>query len=410
MRNLLLRSLLVLLLVPLVALGGVQKWGRVSSSGPTEVRYLYICDTTTDRDGIAGMAESETAYCKDTKHWYTWNGSAWADNAGSGSGAPTDAHYLTTQAEAGLSAETAVTAAGLALLDDNDAAAQRTTLGLGSLATASTVDTAAITDANVTYAKIQNVTTNRFLGRQTAGSGVVEELDPSNAINGTEIVRGRGRVTVYNECLNSIGYPFTVTSSTGSTAAQAISVNNRPGVARMTTAGSATGRTSPGIGVSAISVGQGAIVYEAAVNVTTLSTSAERFQLIVGLFDTQTAANQVDGVYFLYDEGGVSTSSAASANWQQCTVSNSVRTFNTTSTAVSAGTWVTLRIEINAAGTLATFYIDGTATGTTHNTNIPTGTARATGMGMLLIKSVGTTARTVDIDYVAFDEALTSSR
>lgn len=126
------------------------------------------------------------------------------------------------------------TAAGRALLDDADAAAQRTTLGLGALAILDTVDAATITDGSVgtdelanssvtigklslaaqdlagsliadggitatqlatnavetikiaddavTYAKIQNVTaTDRLLGRSTAGDGVIEEIVCSSA-------------------------------------------------------------------------------------------------------------------------------------------------------------------------------------------------------------------------------------
>jgi len=98
-----------------------------------------------------------------------------------------------------------ITTAGKALLDDADAAAQRTTLGLGTLATQSgtfsgtssgtnTGDqtitltgnvtgsgtgsfAATIANQAVTYAKIQNVSaTDKVLGRSTAGAGSVEEI------------------------------------------------------------------------------------------------------------------------------------------------------------------------------------------------------------------------------------------
>ena len=103
-----------------------------------------------------------------------------------------------------------ITTAGKALLDDADAAAQRTTLGLGTLATqsgtfsgtssgtntgdqtitltgdvtGSGTGTFAATIANqaVTYAKIQDVSaTDKLLGRSTAGPGSVEEITCTGA-------------------------------------------------------------------------------------------------------------------------------------------------------------------------------------------------------------------------------------
>lgn len=184
--------------------------------------------------------------------------------------------------------------------------------------------------------------------------------------------------------------------------------DNRPGIVRAATGTTATGRTALSSNGGFLSFGGGTWIFETAINITTLSTSTERYQLPLGFIDTVTAANQVDGAYLLYDEGGVSTGSAASANWQCVTTSNSARTFTTTSTAVATG-WVTLRIEMNAAGNSVEMFVNGSSV-CTHTTNIPTAAGRETGFGYLMIKSVGTTSRTMDVDYVMAQSEFTSAR
>jgi hypothetical protein len=203
----------------------------------------------------------------------------------------------------------------------------------------------------------------------------------------------------------------TNSGSSAASSATATDATNRPGLVRATTGTTATGRTAVATGATSFRLGGGAWVYEAFLNPTTLSSGTERYQLAVGFIDTYNAANQVDGVYFLYDEGGVSTGSTAAAYWQTVTTSNSARAFNTslTQSTVNAATWVKLRIELNASATEASFYINDNLVAT-HTTNIPTAAGRELGFGYLLIKSVGTTARTVDFDYLNVENEFTTQR
>lgn len=215
----------------------------------------------------------------------------------------------------------------------------------------------------------------------------------------------------HSDFISGIGGDLTATNSTGSTGVQATDATNRVGLVRTTTAASATGRSYINTAASAVRLGGGEWKYEIMLNPATLSTGTERYQLLAGFFDTYTAANQVDGVYFLYDEGGVSTGSTAAAYWQTVTASNSVRTFNTslTQTTVNAATWVRLTIIVNADATRAEFFINGTNVAV-HTGNIPSGSGRELGFGWGLIKSAGTTARTVDIDYLTTQLTFTTIR
>lgn len=192
------------------------------------------------------------------------------------------------------------------------------------------------------------------------------------------------------------------------TASSPLTATNRPGVFRTTTGSTATGFAAYSSLPAAMSLGAGPTIVEIALNIAALSTSLERYALIVGFFDTRNAADQVDAAAFVYDEGGVSTGSAASANWQLLTSSNSTRTWTTTSTAVPTA-YTTLRVEVNAGGTSVEFFVDNVSVGT-HTINIPTGTARVLGFGWFLIKSVGTTARTGDFDYLAVEVDFTTAR
>lgn len=232
-------------------------------------------------------------------------------------------------------------------------------------------------------------------------------------LNRPEVFRNHG-YTYFSEFINTVGTSaggnevVATNSGTGAGTSNTSAGPNRPGQVRSTTGTTATGRTSPSSASNAIIFGGGTWVYEMDINISTLSTSTERFQILLGFFDVQSGVNQTDGIYILYDEGGVTTGSAASANWQIVTSSNSTRTFTTSSTAVATG-WVNLRIEVNAAASSVTYYVDGASLGT-HTTNIPSGSSRAAGFGWLLIKSAGTTARGLDVDYLFVESTFSAER
>jgi hypothetical protein len=161
-----------------------------------------------------------------------------------------------------------------------------------------------------------------------------------------------------------------------------------------------------------LSLGGGVWNFETSINISVLSSVTDRYRTIHGFASIGANVNAVetDGVFFTYDEGGTLNGTAASPNWQCVTVANSVRTLTTTSTAVTAGAWHKLRIEINAAGTSVGFYLNGTLLAT-HTTNIPLfSNLRYVIMKQGMAKTAGITARTMFCDYIGYENILTTSR
>lgn len=192
--------------------------------------------------------------------------------------------------------------------------------------------------------------------------------------------------------------------SSGSIAAKTGELSH-PGVANFSTGTTATGRAGQRGYPAAIRFSGGAWVYEAAIRLTTLSDATNTYSSWAG-FGDQISAEPVDGAYFRY------THSVNSGEFECVTSSNSTRTAVDTGVTVAAGTWYRLRIEVNAAGTSVQCYVDGTAaTGGANTTNIPTAAGRETStMPFAVLKSVGTTARTFNIDYVKYVAELTTAR
>lgn len=124
--------------------------------------------------------------------------------------------------------EITCTSAGRALLDDVDASAQRTTLGLGTISLQGDGDKGDITVSSsggtwtidndaVTFTKMQNIATSRLLGRSTAGSGDVEELSVGDGLGFsagvltttglTKILQGTAVATTSGTAIDFTGIP-----------------------------------------------------------------------------------------------------------------------------------------------------------------------------------------------------------
>jgi hypothetical protein len=320
---------------------------------------------------------------------------------GGGGGAPTDAQYLTLATNGTLTDERVLAVGtGLDLTDGGAGGNATLDIDLSEL----TTTTPAIDDT-FPFTDVSNSNAN---GKTTLESMMYEYRKVHHRY-GFHFFTDFDQETSTTAAGAGLAE---VNSGTGAGSSNtATTASNRVGLARSTTGTTATGRAALFNVASIIRLGGGEWAFEVDVNVTTLSTSSERFQLYLGFLDTNSTVNQTDAVAFYYDEGGVTTGSTAAAYWQTLTSSNATRTWNTslTQTTVNAGQWYRLRITVNAAANSVEFAIDGTVV-STHTTNIPSGSGRELGFGVGVIKSVGTTARTVDYDFVNVVSEFTTPR
>lgn len=229
-----------------------------------------------------------------------------------------------------------------------------------------------------------------------AGSVTLPKLDSA-------ILRPVDRFEEFNDMVNAVLGGGVASSTSGTAAANSgnsIVVSGRPGVNQSTTGTDTTGRagflSSSGMHVFA----NGEHSYETDVRIPLLSTVGEEYIIRIGFLDSP-SADAGDGAYFIYDR-------LTSVNWIMGTAQSSTRTATASSTAVAENTWLRLKVVVNAAGTLATYYVDGVSIGTV-STNIP-GAGQNLGYGAHIVKSAGTTARTMETDWYRVLISLTTSR
>jgi uncharacterized protein (UPF0333 family) len=203
----------------------------------------------------------------------------------------------------------------------------------------------------------------------------------------------------------TVGQGWTAVNSGTSAAESLIDVvagENTMGVLQWSTGTTATGRAALIRNTGSTSLGQGKFDITVRAKVPTLSVVAQEFSAQLGLHDA-TTKNAVDGVYFHYNRLGYGSDVIRCV-----TSSNSARTTNSSGVTMNTN-WNKYKIIINPSGTQALFYINEVLV-CTHTTNIPTGASRVTGPSIQIIKSAGTTARTLLVDYWQQDLNFTTTR
>ena len=177
----------------------------------------------------------------------------------------------------------------------------------------------------------------------------------------------------------------------------------RPGRYTLETGTTAAGRAAISCASAGLGwvFGAGQYTFETDVYIPVLSAIAEEFIIRIGFGDSGTA-DYADGAYFEYDR-------LVSQNWYACTADNSARTKNNLGVTVVAGSWIRLKLVVNPAGTLVSFYVNNVYI-LDNNTDIPTGATRYVGGSVYIIKSAGLTSRVLNLDWIWLHADLTASR
>jgi hypothetical protein len=193
----------------------------------------------------------------------------------------------------------------------------------------------------------------------------------------------------------------------GSAAIKTSGVSGDMGVYQLGTGTSATARVYAGttLGSGTLSFktanNQNAYwVYACRAKVPTVSNGTDTFKVRLGFHDGQGAADVTNGLYWEYD-------STITNTWNARRAASGVRTTQASSVIISAGTWVDFMIIMfEGTGSFAHFLIStDNRQNWTYVAALDSGTLTTSAVysliGAGITKSVGTTSRTVEIDYQA---------
>lgn len=270
-----------------------------------------------------------------------------------------------------------------------------TTAGSGSVATDSIFTTAGdlpVGTGSSTSARLAAGDYGAALTANGAGAALFYAT-PNNVVTVMEhFLSHLASATIFTEVFSSV-------SSASGTGVD----KDHPGIYSLSTgaSASATGYMRVGNSSGTMMIGGGVIVYEQVVKIPALSDGAQTFTAHFGFSEGSYGASFSGNhhIKFIHDN--------TSANWQTTVKNNGTQTLTASSTAVTTG-WTKLRIVVNATASSVSFFVNGTELSSSPMTmNIPDNTD-AMSFGWGITKSFGTTARTIDTDYVYYYQKLTN--
>jgi hypothetical protein len=132
-----------------------------------------------------------------------------------------------------------------------------------------------------------------------------------------------------------------------------------------------------------------------------LSDATDRYELYVGIMDTNAPSTTQEGIFIHYRDN------INSGKWEADVENGGSGTVADTGITVATSTWYLLEMEINAAGDNVKFYIDEALKVTTASGPAANSTAEAR-IGAL--KSAGTNSRTMRVDAAYLIGDLTTAR
>ncbi len=142
--------------------------------------------------------------------------------------------------------------------------------------------------------------------------------------------------------------------------------------------------------------GSNPIRCQSMVNLPILSTSTERYIVKAGFSDAFSLSG-TDGAFFEYSDN------VNSGKFLCYSVSNGSQTTADSGISVTADTWYRLEVEVSKSASEAVFFINGSRVARI-STNVPSGNLRGTGFMTYILKSAGTTSRTLIVDSVMVEQ------